>query len=341
MHSKLFIPSKVNVGFQNRQDTYTKKLAYVIYYDKKGVLRKETSWNSWRDQKIPNIEYDNTPTEGFVLNKGVGGYKSDWNFRSAHIRVYDPRDFEFEISVENLLFILKECDCTKGKGLEGKFVYAWQGTELVLLPASSLSYQESMGYTDLQGQDVSFKDLVEGCTVITKEDVKLIYIGRRMVNIPLGWRHTDKWKPAKHHVFVDQKGKCFEFIKDAKKLAKIESSECHQDYAELVDRYNNSKYSANAVSFEAKPWKKQTGQYWVEMGYELVTPTHILTYNKHMSSKKSETSGGFKIENGIVTSYYINRYRNVELKDGVELVDIDVVLNTGIKKDLREYNKGF
>jgi hypothetical protein len=40
-----------------------------------------------------------------------------WNARNEYIRVYDPRDFEFEISVSNLLFILRECNCNKGKGL--------------------------------------------------------------------------------------------------------------------------------------------------------------------------------------------------------------------------------
>ena len=115
---QLFIPKKINVGFQNRSDTYTQKLAYVIYYDLKGVLRKEKSWNSWRDHKIPNVEFANDPTEGFVLNKGVGGGRSSWNRRNEYIRVYDPRDFEFEISVANLLFILRECDCSRGKGTD-------------------------------------------------------------------------------------------------------------------------------------------------------------------------------------------------------------------------------
>ena len=82
MNSNLFIPNRIRVGFQTRNDTYTKKLAYVIYYDEKGKLRKEPSWNSWRDKKIDPEEFDNVPTEGFVLNKKVGGYAGDWgNFR--------------------------------------------------------------------------------------------------------------------------------------------------------------------------------------------------------------------------------------------------------------------
>lgn len=73
MKSNIYIPKRLNVGYQNREDTYTGKIAYVIYYDEKGKLRKEVSWNGWRDENIPNTEFDNVPTEGFVLNKRSNG----------------------------------------------------------------------------------------------------------------------------------------------------------------------------------------------------------------------------------------------------------------------------
>ena len=98
--TKLNIPKTITVGYQNRSDTFTKKLAYIIYTDAKGVLRKEASWNSWRDKKIDSETFDNTPQSDFVLNKHVGGYKSGWNHRNSYCRVYDPRGFEFEISIE-------------------------------------------------------------------------------------------------------------------------------------------------------------------------------------------------------------------------------------------------
>ena len=31
MKSTIFIPKLINVGYQNRKDTYTGKLAYVVY----------------------------------------------------------------------------------------------------------------------------------------------------------------------------------------------------------------------------------------------------------------------------------------------------------------------
>lgn len=210
---QLFIPDKINVGFQKRTDTYTGQLAYIIYFDKKGVLRKETSWQSWRDNKIKPVQFDNTPTEGFVLNKGVGGARQSygWNARNEYIRVYDPRDFEFEISLANLLFILKEGDCSRGKGLEGKFVYAWDKNNLVLLPASSQDYKISASFTDLQDKSVSVKDLVPGASYLTRKQEQLVYLGRFIKHSYQSYRGKSPEKAAKKFVFWD--GKDFVFFK--------------------------------------------------------------------------------------------------------------------------------
>ena len=64
VNTGLYIPDKIKVGYQKREGTYTGKLAYVIYYDEKGKLRKEASWNSWRKHDIEPQEFDNIPTEG-------------------------------------------------------------------------------------------------------------------------------------------------------------------------------------------------------------------------------------------------------------------------------------
>lgn len=179
--TNLFIPRRINVGFQERQDTYTGKLAYVIYFDEKGKLRKEASWNSWRDSKIPNIEYENEPTEGFVLNKKVGGYCYHWSdFRQSYVRVYDPRGFEIEITIPNLLYILENTNCIKGKGLEGKFVYGWDGTDLVLMPLSSPDYEQltKLNNTRFANKRICAKDLKVGATYLTKSGENLVFLGK-------------------------------------------------------------------------------------------------------------------------------------------------------------------
>ena len=182
MNTNIFVPKKINVGFQNRKDTYTGKLAYVIYFDAKGKLRKETSWNGWRDKEIPNEIYDNEPTEGFVLNKKVGGVEECWGWdpRKTYTRVYDPRGFEFEITIPNLLWILENCDSMRGKGLVGQFVYGWDGKELVLVPVESPDYKEIARKNEVfhKNEFIKAKDLKVGATYRSKNDKMFVYMGR-------------------------------------------------------------------------------------------------------------------------------------------------------------------
>lgn len=180
MKSSLFIPKTIKVGYQNRADTYTGKLAYVIYYDEQGKLRKETSWNNWRDEKIPDDEFENEPTEGFVLNKKVGGYQYHYNMRQTYVRVYDPRGFEFEITVPNLLYILENANSIKGKGLEGEFIYSWDGKDIVLLPIDSPDYKElkELNEKRFSGSYIKAKDLEIGRIYLNKDGVEVVYLGR-------------------------------------------------------------------------------------------------------------------------------------------------------------------
>lgn len=180
MASNIFIPKTINVGFQTRSGTYTGKLAYVIYYDEKGKLRKEASWDGWRDKNIEPKMFDNIPTSGFVLNKKVGDYVSDWNHRQAYCRVYDPRDFEFEITIENLLYILENANSIKGKGLEGEFVYGWNGKDLILIPVESPDYKTIMNYSNIinNNKTIKAKDLKVGATYLSKNNTQFVYMGR-------------------------------------------------------------------------------------------------------------------------------------------------------------------
>lgn len=164
----LNIPSKLCVGYNSRTDTYSGKLGYVVYYKgkKNPILAKETSFEGWRDKKLGKDDFDNVPTEGFVINKRVGGGRSYSYYdhaRELKIRVYDPRGFEIEITPENLLFILETYDCYKGKGIDGKFVYAWEGKDLILLPTESQDYQDTLNIQEKIGKaNLGARDLVPG-----------------------------------------------------------------------------------------------------------------------------------------------------------------------------------
>lgn len=279
---QLLIPETIKVGYQYRSDTYTGRLAYVIYTDHKGELRKAKSWESWRDKKIDVNDYRNEPTNGFVLNRGVGGARRSygWNSRNEYIRVYDPRGFEFEISIANLLFILRETACSPGKGLEGQFVYAWDGPELVLLPVTSQDYQNCKNFTDLQSKGVHSRDMVEGAFYLTKKEKLLTYVGRFNYYFLVNYRNT--WDHSKQQnklelmsksdikgfvkVYVFWNGNEFVYLKDLKSIAIRKDDNISDDFANLVDKYNKSVHGSKPVKLFLKdvpePKKQVNSEYW-------------------------------------------------------------------------------
>jgi hypothetical protein len=229
-NERLNIPKQLKVGYQKRTDTYSGKLAYVTYIDKKGKVAKHMSWEHWRSKEMDVNDYDNVPTEGFVLNKRVGGHKSGWNFRQTKCRVFDPRGFEVEISMENLLYILQECTSTKGKGLEGEFVYAWQGPELILLPVCSEDYKASSELIE-KTEKITMKDLKIGSAYKGKESDYLVYIGKmewylwqdkqEVISGGSYYRRYRNWDELKKVIlptFFDPKDRIFRGYKNMEKL---------------------------------------------------------------------------------------------------------------------------
>lgn len=304
MTDKIYIPTKIKVGFQERSDTYSRKLAYIIYQDSKNVWRKEASWESWRQkegtpeeiqkviddynrdykqyidanlygfQKASTLEevkkhrsvqfatgvkpqeFKNEPIEGFVLNKKAGGYSSGWNHRQTYCRVYDPRGFEFEISIPNLLYILENTNSVVGKGLEGKFVYGWQGKDLILIPENSVDYKEMQQFTNLQTKSVSTKDLIIGATYQTKQKEKLVYLGR----FDRYDRYDSKTKVKKNQ-FYFWTGTGFTVKSSIDTLAECVDSQCTSEYSTIMDNlehfveyspFDESKYVYVKVEDQTK-----------------------------------------------------------------------------------------
>lgn len=255
MNELMNIPKLIHVGCQQRSDTYTGQLAYVIYTDEKGKVRKQTSWEGWRDKKIDPQDFDNEPTSGFVLNKGVGGARNSWssNARNEYIRVFDPRGFEFEISVANLLFILQECDAYKGKGLEGEFVYAWSGTELVLLPVGCEEYNTSMTFTKTKLMKVTKKEMVEGCVYQSKSMRNWVYLGRHKCRKNTRREEILKGPSEMRHVFWDTENKVHIFERGFTKLAQKVSDEQYPEFADLYTAFVEGQYVSEFAGYFLKP----------------------------------------------------------------------------------------
>lgn len=242
MKTDLYIPKTIKVGYQKRKDTFTGKLAYIIYYDEKNILRKETSWNKWRDQSIDCLEIENSPLSGFVFNKGIEKYGYDSQSGRSVARVHDPREFEFEISIENMFGIMMNNDIHK-RDIQGEFVYAWSGSELILLPTNSKEYKDSQRHTEKQSKKISTKDLVKGRVYSQKKDKKNVtYFGYHTVfeKIGEGFMTNFENKGKKHLFYFDDS--TFTTLKsDA--LAECISEDMDQNYTKMEEKFNQSYMS--------------------------------------------------------------------------------------------------
>jgi hypothetical protein len=320
MKSTIFIPKLCKVGFNERSDTYTGVLGYVIYNDGK-VWRKENSWESWREkyispeeeeqkkldsynrqmknafdqvqnnnkrskeywwnreyvdisgassiedimkllkyeefdyrggnessnEKIKVLEFNNEPLEGFVLNKKSGGDRYGWNPRQTYCRVYDPRGFEFEITIPNLLYILENTNSIKGKGLEGKFIYGWSGKDLVLVPENAPEFESMMKYTKLQDGKVLKKEMKPGNIYLNKSGERLVYMGDFN---ELQWR-GELSKKKKLWFFKEGEYEPFLTYSSAQSI-KADVGEIHPNFAGLMDKMakENKFYPFDTPEYE-------------------------------------------------------------------------------------------
>ena len=298
MKSNLFIPTKIKVGFQERKDTFTGKLAYIIYFDEKGVLRKESSWEGWRDKKIAAIEYDNVPTR-YVVNKGVDRYGYFGSGRSI-ARIYDTRDFEFEISISNLMGILMHSDVSKRDIVE-ECVYAWSGKDLVLLPVNSTEYQESVEYTKKQSLTLSTKSLVKGHTYVAKKhDTSYLYIGyynwyyngyRYSDNININQQHK-----GKKHVFYNLHNKTFETI-SMSALAECTSTDIPENFSNIVEQFENSSNYKKIVDFKLIKLDKleYREKEWQKASQDAVNKQDNDNFHKKYYQDKLENMGEYEL----------------------------------------------
>ena len=139
---------------------------------------------------IPNEEgkhykiLDNVPNEpqlGFRITKMVSRSGS-WNGGNKLVRIEDPRGFELEISVDNLVKAMSTTTFTDGVCQE-ECVWGRDGANNVLLPVNSEPYKEAFDTTTYRAKKaISLRDVNYGDTVELKktehfEGLTGIYMG--------------------------------------------------------------------------------------------------------------------------------------------------------------------
>ena len=335
----IYIPSKIKVGYQKRNDTYTGMLAYIIYFDERNKLRKEASWESWRSKEIEPQEYDNTPTEGFVINKKAGGYRTDWGSRRTMARVYDPRGFEFEITMENLLYILENTNSYKGKGLEGTFVYGWSGTDLILVPTTSPDYEELQNFANKRANrdKITSKTLVPGGTYRTKGNNEYIYLGRFDCYEEDNYGYRDRKDGVllgKRYFFYDGS---FTHTSGLSNFIQVVSEEPVENYADLMDKLqcerNISPIDKEHVEYvdytldDFLEYVKIGRTYWYERNMYIringvLASVNIRIHNDRIDVYSSHTGSWFSEQGGLSPEEFVSKlkpcHRKLFLKNGKE-----------------------
>lgn len=202
-----------------------------------------------KDPGMVPVEFDNTPIEGFVLNKKAGGTSSGWDHRQTYCRVYDPRGFEFEIVIPNLLYILENASSFKGKGLEGKFIYGWDGKDLVLIPEQAPEYKDMVEFTATREMKVAKKDLVPGGIYLTGTGEKITYLAEGPYYDYNGVRSAEKqlW------VYVHDKTYREFTTKPITSIKKFVENDA--DFVDLLDKLDKDTHfkPKNPKVFDYKP----------------------------------------------------------------------------------------
>lgn len=189
----LYIPKKLKVGFNNRtfhgndwennrqKANAETKLAYIIYWDEKGVLRKEKSWQDWRDPELGELELANEPLHGFTIHLVRNGYRGEWFAgRDAKVLIRHPEGFVFEITPENACSLIIEGGVEAGSGIiGGEQVLAWDGKELILLGTKSREYAESSAHTKkVDAGGIKDSELIPGHIYRCRNGELRLYFGK-------------------------------------------------------------------------------------------------------------------------------------------------------------------
>jgi hypothetical protein len=139
--------------------------------------------------------------------------------------------------------------------LEGEFVYAWDGTELVLLPVDCTEYKSCTQHTLRLDKKVQAKDVKPGYSYVLKNGTSVLYLGRFPYN-------EGKYSQCKllgtRHVFLDldnsnpKYGSPYIVDSGFTKLAESVSTNALPQYPDELDRFLKSEYNGDFVSVIVK-----------------------------------------------------------------------------------------
>jgi hypothetical protein len=184
MLSTIKIPEKVYVGFQGRRSEDEVPLGFMTPYttDQAGVKRR-ASVDNWAKGYYSNTEktfnsviLDNKPMIGFKIGRDIrrsGG----WNGSGAsYVRVADPRGFELEITIENLVMCMSSNLVDNGEIIQ-ECVWGRDGNRNILLPTNSEPFKDSVQTKAKLDTVISLRQVKPGDEIALITGETGIYLG--------------------------------------------------------------------------------------------------------------------------------------------------------------------
>lgn len=172
---------KLYVGFHRTAGERMPVGRMVNYIDNKTNQRLRDKIDDWSNYgtgskvKLNSIIIDNTPMTGFRISRSQ--INAGWYQTPDYIRVEDPRGFEVDITIPNMIMLTNNNILDNGEIMH-ECIWGRDGAINVLLPSNSAPYQEAIKNTDRQTTHVHVKKLKLGDHVVLKNGMKGRYMGK-------------------------------------------------------------------------------------------------------------------------------------------------------------------
>ena len=149
-------------------DFLQKNPGYFVVPNRKpylGSVLVDKELNDGEDYKFLK-DLPNTPQLGFRITRSVARY--GWNGGNKVVRIEDPRGFELEISVDNLVKVMSMTTVANGV-IQKECVWGRSGAVNILLPVNSDIYMDAVKETKVRNSAlISLKDVEVGDNICLK-----------------------------------------------------------------------------------------------------------------------------------------------------------------------------
>lgn len=154
-------------------------LAFLTYdtHDAASKKRIDTVKNWYGSNKMCNL--DNPPLSGFTFVDVISRCRT----KNKLMRVFDPRGFIVEVSIDILLEIMQSATIKNGV-IQEKCFWARKGAENILIPENTLLHEQYLSETVYaKAANISTKNLKVGGLYINKDGKKYFYLGKLVLKV--------------------------------------------------------------------------------------------------------------------------------------------------------------